>query len=125
MSTNKYTRHPHYPEIQISSEEKWRDVVEYEGCYKVSTWGRVKSVPRRVLRTKRRYRLHWFTIPGKILRPGRGKRCGHMFVNLCKENRAVPFGVHRLVLFAFIGPCPEGIQCSNFPDRVTASNRLE
>ncbi len=33
--------------------------------------------------------------------------------------------VHRLVLEAFVGPCPEGKECRHFPDRTRTNNRLE
>ncbi len=32
--------------------------------------------------------------------------------------------IHRLVLEAFIGPCPEGMECRHFPDRNPANNNL-
>lgn len=32
--------------------------------------------------------------------------------------------VHRLVLLAFVGPCPEGCEARHFPDRNPKNNRL-
>lgn len=33
--------------------------------------------------------------------------------------------VHRLVLEAFVGPCPPGMECRHFPDRDPTNNRLD
>jgi hypothetical protein len=46
--------------------------------------------------------------------PGPG---GHLRVHLGKERRFV----HRLVLEAFIGPCPKRMQACHFPDRNPAN----
>ncbi len=34
-----------------------------------------------------------------------------MVVNLSKNNKAKTYKVHTLVLNAFVGPCPEGMEC--------------
>jgi hypothetical protein len=34
------------------------------------------------------------------------------------------FAVYRLVLTAFVGPCPPGMEACHFPDRDTRNNRL-
>lgn len=34
------------------------------------------------------------------------------------------FFVHRLVLLAFVGPCPNDMECCHFPDRNPSNNRL-
>lgn len=36
---------------------------------------------------------------------------GHLFVRLCNLGRATQPKVHRLVLEAFVGPRPEGLEC--------------
>lgn len=38
---------------------------------------------------------------------------GRMLVNLCKESKgkAKTFTVSRLILFAFVGPCPDKMEC--------------
>jgi len=35
------------------------------------------------------------------------------------------FRVHRLILLAFVGPSPEGMECRHFPDTTKTNNRLE
>ncbi len=48
---------------------------------------------------------------------------GHMYVHLFPRRQYRL--VHRLVLEAFVGPCPEGMQACHFPDRDPANNHLE
>lgn len=76
------------------TKEQWRDVVGYEGLYKVSDLGKVFG-------------------RCKILRPGT-ERSGHQYVILCKygtPNKTAK--IHRLVLEAFVGPCPEKCECAH------------
>jgi HNH endonuclease/NUMOD4 motif-containing protein len=82
------------------SHEEWRPVVGYEGSYEVSDHGTIRSIDRIVMRNGRPNRLR-----GQLLRPGRQKS-GHRFVNLPGRNHRV----HRLVLAAFVGPCPRGLE---------------
>lgn len=47
-------------------------------------------------------------------------------VTLCNGKRKRKrYYVHQLVLLAFVGPCPKGMQCRHFPDRDRSNNRLE
>ncbi len=54
------------------------------------------------------------------------KDSGHLSVALScgKDKPQVWFRVHRLVLEAFVGPCPERMEACHFPDRNPANNRL-
>lgn len=49
-----------------------------------------------------------------------GKKGDHLVVNLGTR----PILVHRLVLEAFVGPCPSGMECRHFPDRTRSNNNL-
>lgn len=104
-----------------SRAEEWKDVPGYEGRYQVSNRGRVRSRPRWVrtvggdgIPTQR-------LCPGKVLSP-RGPR---PFVELWIGNTSVKERVCRLVLLAFVGPCPKGMEACHFPDHDTRNNRLE
>ena len=79
--------------------EIWEDVRGYEGLYKVSSMGKVKS-------------LKW----GKerILRPEKNNK-GYLRVTLCKDGKNKRFYVHRLVAEAFI-PNPNNLPCINHKD---------
>lgn len=86
--------------------ERWLPVVGYEGLYEVSDHGRVRGlhriVPYAVHREKR--------IQGRILKFS-AKKSGHLNAYLWKGNKQNTCRVHRLVLEAFVGPCPEGMEC--------------
>ena len=100
-----------------SGHEEWRPVPGYEGIYEVSDRGRVRSLDRIVETTRFPMR-----VKGKILNPGQ-LVYGHMHVNLCCSGKTIPAYVHRLVMAAFVGPCPDGMEvCHNNGD--PTDNRL-
>lgn len=49
---------------------------------------------------------------------------GRLSVRLAANGKKSLYYVHRLVLEAFIGPCPPGMEACHFPDRDPANNRL-
>ncbi len=57
------------------------------------------------------------------LKPGK-ERGGHLFVMLSVGGEAKHMLVHRLVLFAFVGPAPEGMECRHL-NGDPQDNRLE
>lgn len=59
----------------------------------------------------------------EILEP-RKNRQGYLQVRLRTEFGSRIFLVHRLVLEAFVGPCPPGMMCRHFPDRTRSNNQL-
>lgn len=88
-------------------KERWKPVVGFEGLYEVSDQGRVRSMSRRVLaKASRRAAGHWRSYAGKLLRPGRFTKQGHLSVVLGHGQHGSP--VHSLVLAAFVGSCPPG-----------------
>lgn len=50
---------------------------------------------------------------------------GHLLVTLRRNGAARRFLVHRLVLMAFVGPCPVGMEGCHYPDRDPANNRVD
>lgn len=87
----------------------------YEGLYEVSDLGHVRSFPR-VTRSGVR--------GGKMLKPYL-RRDGYLEVYLYKEpRRKFSWLVHRLVLEAFVGKCPEGLEALHGGKDKT-DNRLE
>lgn len=74
--------------------EVWKDVVGYEGLYKVSDLGRVVS---------ERF--------GKTRLMKLSLKSGYCVVGLTKNKRQRVKGVHVLVLEAFVSPRPEGTLC--------------
>jgi len=85
--------------------EIWKDVVGYIGLYMVSSHGRIKSL-------KKIYGNNGY-YQEKILKPGKLKS-GHLFVYLYNNKKQKSAYIHRLVLEAFVGPCPPGMEsCHN------------
>lgn len=95
--------------------EEWKPIPGYEGSYEVSNQGRVRSLER--IDSGGNHRR------GKILSPRKNPYRGHLAVLLYKEDRRASQLVHRLVLEAFIGPCPEGMESCHWND-VSDDNRL-
>ena len=88
--------------------ENWLPVVGYEGFYEVSDLGRVRSLSR-LRRNGRR-------MVGRMLKPT-PDRHGYPYVLLHVDRIPKRRAVHRLVLQAFVGEAPEGMQaCHNDGD---------
>jgi hypothetical protein len=82
--------------------ERWRDIPGYEGYYQVSDCGRVRRLSGRI---KNR---HW---TGRIIRPGyAGRERCYAFVRLSQDGTARNWYVHDLVLLAFVGSKPAGLE---------------
>lgn len=97
--------------------EEWRSIEGYEELYEVSSLGRVRSCDRFV-NSNGGTRLH----KGKVLKPGMD-RVGYLHVFLCKDGKPTYFLVHRLVLEAFNGKIPEGMQVNHI-DEDKSNNSL-
>lgn len=88
--------------------EIWKDIPDYEGLYQVSNLGQVKSLERTVLsKTNILKRVH-----ERIKKPVIDEH-GYCTVSLYKNNKEKILLVHRIVLAAFVGPCPEDMQVNH------------
>mgnify|MGYP003349205279 CR=1 FL=1 len=77
--------------------EEWRDVLGFEGLYEISNHGNIRSFKNKKLKK--------ISIDKKLNRP---------FVNLWKQNKPHIRNPHKLVLEAFVSPCPIGLEgCHN------------
>ena len=85
----------------MSHTETWLPVVGFEGHYEVSDQGRVKTLKTDV------------ATGGRILKPQVIAR--YYYVGLWKNGKLKQSRLHRLVLLAFVGPCPEGMECLHGP----------
>ena len=85
--------------------EEWRPVVGWEGLYEVSDQGRVRSFDRTVHCKNGRTRRY----KGRLLKPQKS-RDGYLRVALCRGDKPRRRYIHRLVLAAFAGPCPDGME---------------
>ena len=91
----------------------WRPIPGYEGHYEAGDLGEIRSVDRQVRYPNGNLQLH----RGRVLKQTPATS-GYLSVGLNKQGGKT-FGVHTLVLLAFRGPCPEGMECCH-----TDGNRL-
>lgn len=104
-----------------TSKEEWRIIPGYP-AYEVSNRGRVRSIPRQIRYFSnqwRRWVVRW--APGHVRKPHVVDDRGVVDVDL--HGRFV--AIHRLVLLAFSGPCPDGKQACHFPDNSPSHNCIE
>ena len=90
--------------------EIWKDIKGFEGLYRVSNLGRVKSL-------KRPYGLKEKILKPEILNNGYCKVC------LCKQSVKKRYLVHRLVWSVFNGTIPENMQVNHI-NEIKTDNRL-
>ena len=74
----------------------WKTIEGYLN-YQVNSDGRVQSLKFRKIR---------------ILKPGRSST-GYFHVVLCRNGKSKICSVHRLVMKAFVGPCPDGMEVNH------------
>lgn len=98
---------------QVHSTEIWMPIPEFPG-YEVSSVGRVRS--------KKQQQKEW-----RLLRSHKRQRTKrglpYIAVALMRDGKAVGKLVHVLVLTAFVGPAPEGMECRHL-DGNPSNNRL-
>jgi hypothetical protein len=86
-------------------KEQWKPVaglsIDYSGYYEVSNFGRVRSLDRAT--KSRNNKMRFFK--GKVLKDKPGNRKYHV-LGLTKNGVQEVTLVHKLVAFAWCGPCP-------------------
>jgi hypothetical protein len=97
--------------------EEWRDVIGYEGKYKISSLGRLLS-----LSFLRRCR-HGFHETGDVVLNGSINKHGYRVFTLRGARPCVVSG-HKLVATAFIGEIPDGFVVNHIDEDKT-NNKLE
>jgi hypothetical protein len=78
--------------------EQWKSIPGYEGSYEASNLGRIRALDRITDRGRK-----W---KGQMMTPATMPR-GYQVVTLWRGGKKKTALVHRLVLFAFVGPAPE------------------
>jgi hypothetical protein len=99
--------------------ERWLPVAGYEDSYEVSDQGRVRSLTRSV-----RCGSSVGQILGRELKPFPSGKRQYPTVKLSRDGSKTAYLIHRLMLEAFVGPCPKGLECCHDND-VATDNRLE
>lgn len=98
----------------MENQEKWKEVPGFGGHYEASSHGRIRSKDRIVIKRHRDGEMMRQFYPSAILNPNVGDKVGHLKVHLGVDGKRIGIAVHRLVLLAFIGPCPPGMEaCHN------------
>lgn len=99
----------------MESTERWLPVVGFESHYEVSNAGQVRS--------KDRVGQDGRKLKGRLRSPG-STAMGHRQLGLSVNGKLHYRYVHRLVLEAFVGPCPDGMECCHSNGN-PADNRVE
>lgn len=98
----------------MTAEERWADIPGYPG-YQASDQGRIRSVDREVVYSNGRRR--WYR--GRIRKPYYHNGYPYLHLTFNGGNVLVPY----LILLAFVGPRPEGLEICHGNDDPT-DNRL-
>jgi len=85
--------------------EIWKPILGYEEFYEASNMGRIKGLRRNTI-----------SVPNN-----NGK---YQHYTLSKNGKTLSIGVHRLVMWAFVGPQPEGYVVDHI-NSIKSDNRLE
>lgn len=103
-----------YMEERLFQKEIWKDIPNYIGVYKISTYGNIKSLKRS---TKNQYK-NIEKIKSTFI-----TNSGYIAVDLFKKSRAERFLVHRLVAKIFI-PNPNNLPQVNHIDGNKQNNNI-
>lgn len=74
--------------------EQWIDVIDFEGIYQVSNFGQIRCAKT-----------------GKIKKITISKACGRPYLSLWKNNKSKVCRPYKLVMEAFVGIRPQGMEC--------------
>ena len=99
--------------------ERWLPTLSHPLAYEVSTTGRVRSVPRFVKHSWGHTRFEC----GRYMAPV-PDGAGYLYLHLSRGGRRRAVAVHTLVLEAFVGPCPAGMECRHL-DSDPGNNRID
>lgn len=106
-------------------DEIWRPIPGFGDHYEASSMGRIRVKDRIIVKrhsmTGKPCRQFY---KGRLLRPSRGSKHGHLCVTLGVDGVDTSRSVHGLVLLAFVGPRPEGMECCH-NNGVASDNRVE
>ena len=82
--------------------EQWRDIPGFPQ-YQASSEGRIRSLKR----------------GGRRVLTGTPFKSGYLYVHITPDGRRKHVSIHRLVLLAFSGPCPEGLEARHLDGNCT------
>ena len=105
----------HY--LRLLFFEKWKDIYNYEGCYQISNFGRVKSLDRNETNKNGISRKLKGSLKNTFISGG------YVLVTLSKNNVNESHCIHRLVAEAFISN-PNNLNEVNHKNRNKKNNLL-
>lgn len=98
-------------------KEEWKDIYGYEGLYKISNLGEIKSLERKVNYNN----IRKITVHERIIK--QRSNGGYKEVSLSKNNKGKNLSVHRLVAIHFI-PNPYNKKEVNHIDGNKSNNNI-
>lgn len=101
-------------------EEIWKDIESFEGLYKISNFGKIKSLERKVKNGNNTFRIqkeHLIKLTPNL------ERHGYVYCMLYKDNKSYSRQVHRLVAKTFI-PNPNNLPQVNHIDGNKENNSI-
>lgn len=104
--------------------EQWKDIEGYEGLYQISSYGRVKSLERAIIKKNKGGNYSEYRLKEKILKPLVFDKYNHVEVELHKDGIREHKQIHRLVAEAFI-PNPNNYDVVHHIDHNTQNNTVE
>jgi hypothetical protein len=83
--------------------EEWRNIIGYENKYQISNLGQVRSLP-------------WIRRPHLLILRTVPDRHGYPTIDLYLNGKCKRYRVHILMIKAFKGETPEGMECRHLDD---------
>lgn len=102
-------------------KEIWKNVLGYEGVYKVSNLGRVKSLNR--YQYIHKGNGYFAKYRGRIIKPRIHKR-GYLYLTLNNSGKRETVTVHKIVAEAFLGKRPDNLTVNHI-DMNRQNNKIE
>lgn len=103
---------------KMTQTEIWKDIPGDFPGYQVSNMGRVRTKTRKVEHSIVKSK----TVEGQMLTPYKSSN-GRYQVSLWHKGKRKPQNVHKLVMLAFVGECPQGMEIRHL-NSVADDNRL-
>lgn len=113
-------------ECYLCGADEWKDIAGYEGAYKISSCGKVRSADRHITQ-RNRYGSVMKRLFIGIDMKATDNGSGYLFISLKKDGKRKNHYIHRLVAQHFIGPIPKGyvVNHKDFDKRNNNINNLE
>lgn len=99
--------------------EIWKDIPNYEGIYKISNFGRIKSLSRLIRKSNKNGNI----ISKNIILKPRIDKDGYLVSSLNKNGKYSTIKVHRIVAQSFI-PNPDNKPNVNHKNGIKTDNRV-